>query len=83
MSSKLGHMTNVYGFISTSLSPIITELCTMVDQHTLILSGRNDNVSPKVFKMTKVYGFISNSLNTITTKLDIEGDHHGLTLAFT
>lgn len=40
----VGHMINVYGFIATSINPIITQLGNMEDQHALILPGRYDDV---------------------------------------
>lgn len=40
----VGHVINVYGFIATSINPIITQLGNMEDQHALILPGRYDDV---------------------------------------
>ena len=37
---QLGHVTKVYGFISTSISSITIKLCRMVGQHEVILPGR-------------------------------------------
>ena len=36
MLSQQGHMTNVYGFISASLNPIIARPAKMVNQYALI-----------------------------------------------
>ena len=45
MSSQLGHVTNIYGFISTCIIPITAKLDMLVDNRTLILPGRNDGVT--------------------------------------
>ena len=57
-SPKLGHLINVYGFTSTSLSPIKTKLSRMLDQHTLILPCM---VASQLVHMTKACGFIYTS----------------------
>ena len=46
-SLQQDHVTSIYGMISTSISPITTELGRMVDQYALIthLPCRNDNVT--------------------------------------
>ena len=45
--SQLGHMANVYDFISTSMNTIISKLSKMVDQHqhALIFLYGNDDVT--------------------------------------
>ena len=45
MSPQLRHVTNIYGIISTFLTPIISRLNMMVNHHTLVLPGRIDVVT--------------------------------------
>ena len=45
MSPQLRHVTNIYGIISTFLTPIISRLNMMVNYHTLVLPGRIDVVT--------------------------------------
>ena len=43
-SSKHGHVTVIYGFLSTSVNSITNKLGRMIDRHSLILPGRNNGV---------------------------------------
>ena len=45
MSSQLGHVTNIYGSLSTCIIPITAKRDILVDHRTLILPGRNDGVT--------------------------------------
>ena len=45
MSSQLGHVTNICGFISIGIIPITAKLDILVEHCTLILPGRNDGVT--------------------------------------
>ena len=42
MSSKLGHVTYVSDFSSTSISLMITKFGRLVDQHVLVSSRKGD-----------------------------------------
>ena len=44
-SPQPGLIINIYGFTSTSISPITTKFRRMVDQHTLILPCKYDGVT--------------------------------------
>ena len=39
-SPPLGHLTNIYGFISNSIYIVIIKLGRLVDQHALVLVNR-------------------------------------------
>lgn len=72
-SAQLVHVTNFYGFVSTSSNPMTIRLGKMVDQHALI---NGMTVSTKLGRVTNDYEFIS--ISPITSKLNKKGDHNAL-----
>ena len=58
VSQQLGHAVNVYGFISTSISPITNKLYRMVNQKTLILSFKNDEITTTSSRCWHLWLFI-------------------------
>ena len=44
-SSELGHVTNIYGIISTFGTIVTSRLNMMANHHMLVLPGRNDGVT--------------------------------------
>ena len=75
-SSRLGHLTNIYDFISTSLSPITTKSATMASYTDLFLKVMM--TSPQLGHRTNVCDFISTSLSPITTKFSLMVHQHAL-----
>ena len=77
-SAQLVHVTNFYGFVSTSSNPMTIRLGKMVDQHALILHAliNGMTVSTKLGRITNDYEFIS--ISPITSKLNKKGDHNAL-----
>ena len=45
MSSQIGYVANIYGFVSTFISPITTRLDMIVNHYPLILPGRDYDVT--------------------------------------
>ena len=74
-SAQVVHMTNFYGFVSTSSNPMTIRLGKMVDQHALI---NGMTVSTKLDRVTNDYKFISTSISPITSKLNKKGDLNAL-----
>ena len=66
MSPQLGHVINVYGFISSSITPITSKPGRTVDQHAPILPCGNDDVI-KIRPRDECYGFMSTSASPIRT----------------
>ena len=58
VSQQLDHVVNVYGFISTSISPITNKLYRMVNQKTLILSFKNDEITTTSSRCWHLWLFI-------------------------
>ena len=78
-SLQLIYATNVYGFISTSISPKTATFGGMVDQHPLISRCWYDGTTTNR-SVTNVYDVINSSINPIKTKLLKNGDQCALTL---
>ena len=83
-SAQLVHVTNFYGFVSTSSNPMTIRLGKMVDQHALILHAliNGMTVSTKLGRVTNDYEFISTSISPITSKLNKKRDHNALNFPF-
>ena len=78
-SPQVGHMTNVYDFISTATNLITTKLGKIVDQHTLILPCRYDDITTTRSRNQSAW-FISISIKPETTKLHWKPHQYDLTL---
>ena len=76
-SPQLSHVTNNYGFISTSVSLVTTKIDRMVDQRRLLLEIMT---TPKLGQVTNFYGFVSTAVNPIRTKFGRKVDQHALIL---
>ena len=79
MSSQLGHMTNIYGFLSTCIIPITAKLDILVDTvHWYYLVQMM--VSPQLGHVCNVLGFISPFINPLITKIGSMADQHAFIL---
>ena len=67
-SLQLDHVENINGIISTSISPITTNLDTIEDQYQLNSPWRHDNII-KTRSRDKFLCLIFISISPITTKL--------------
>lgn len=79
MSSQLGRVINVYGFISSSITPITSKPGRIVEQYAPILPCGNDDVT-KTRPRDECYGFMSTSASPITTSVGRMVEQHALIL---
>ena len=78
-SPPLCHVSNIYGFISTSIKPITTKLhrkrpaCSALTLNVMMTSFQ-------LVHMASVYGFISTVVSSITTKSGRIANQHALNI---
>ena len=85
--SQLGYVTNITGFISTSINSLSTRLGKMVDEHALILlafletstESTITNFTLQLIMTSLQVGVISSSQSLILTKFGRIEDHQALT----
>ena len=78
-SPQLGHLTNNYRFISTSISSNATKIRKIVDQHAQMLRYKYDEVNTTRSHDQRLR-FISSSIKSVTTKLQMKQNQHALIL---
>ena len=85
--SQLGYVTNINGFIFTSINSLLGSLGTMVDEHALIVlvflktstESTITNLTLQLIMTSLQLGFISTSQSLILIKFGRIEDHQALT----
>ena len=88
--SQLGYVTNINGFIFTSINSLSGSLGTMVDEHALIVpvflktstESTITNLTLQLIMTSLQLGFISTSQSLILTKFGRIEDHQALTSTY-